>query len=105
VVAIRRAIERDLFPAVSVDYDRHSDVLYIALEPIQPAEGEDFPRGIVKRFSMEDGSPVGVTVVGFKRNAWDRDVLLLAAIATAHLLRSPSESENLLRQIQDAVRR
>lgn len=104
MVAIRHAIERGQLPPVSVDYDRHSDILYIALEPIVPAEGEDFPRGIVKRFSMEDDTPVGVTVNGFKRNSWDRDVRRLAAIVAAHLWQSPSEAESLCRQIQEAVR-
>lgn len=103
MVAVRRRVERAFSPRISVDYDRERDVLYVALEPIVPAEGEDAPRGIVKRFAVADNTPVGVTVVGFRRNHWDSDVLDLADLITIHLSVSSEDRLDLLKAIKGTI--
>jgi hypothetical protein len=72
-------------------YDRAGDVLYVALGEPRPAEGEDRPNGIVLRYAMEDESPCGVTVIGYKRNGWQKKIARLSEIISAHLSIEPKE--------------
>jgi hypothetical protein len=82
--------------AIEADYDRHADVLYISLGKPRPDEGEDKPHGVVFRFSIEDGAPSGATVVGYRRNEWDKAVQNLSATIANHLSVS---SEDLMTAI------
>lgn len=70
---------------ISVDYDRSSDVLYVAIEPIAPAEGEDRPRGVVLRYTMDGDIPCGVTVIGYRLNRWAENPAQLAELVADHL--------------------
>jgi len=69
---------------IHVDYDRDSDVLYIALGNPVAAVG-DYVDGIIYRFSETTDEPCGVTVVGFKENKWDKKVTVLAKDIATHL--------------------
>ena len=70
---------------LSADYDRDNDVMYIVLGAPKDAEGEDAPRGVVYRFSMADNAPSGVTIIGFRRNGWDKNILEISALIAKHL--------------------
>lgn len=70
----------------AVDYDRMADVLYVTLGRPVPDEGEDRPRGIVLRFAIKDDFPSGATVIGFRRNKWDKELLTLSEIIGSHLM-------------------
>ena len=83
MVATREKIAHS--PNLSADYDRDADVLYIALGDPRPAEGEDSARGIVYRFAMDDNAPCGVTIIGFHRNNWDKNISAVAALVSKHL--------------------
>lgn len=73
-------------PALKADYDRIADVLYIALGPSVPDEGEDVPRGIILRYALHaDRRPTGATVVGVVHNQWDCDLDQLARVLAKHL--------------------
>ena len=51
---------------IDAAYDRHADVLYIALGRPRPDYGEE---GIIWRFAEVDDAPCGVTVLGL-REIW-----------------------------------
>ena len=87
MVAVRDKIAR--IPPL-VDYDRLSDVVYVSLGRPMPDEGEDRPYGIILRYALKDNRPVGVTVVGFRRNGWDRKLRELSDIIGRHLTIDPS---------------
>jgi hypothetical protein len=72
-------------PAIEVDYDRHSDVLYLSLGSPRPDEGEDKAHGVVLRYSIEDGTPSGATVIGYRRYRWNEAVQDLSASIANHL--------------------
>lgn len=88
-------------PDLTADYDRDADVLYVALEPIAPAEGEDGPRGVVLRYSMDANLPCGVTVVGYRRNRWPQDTAALSNLIGKHLGLHPA---GILLEIERATR-
>lgn len=73
-------------PEVRANYDRTVDVLHVmrAGEPMG-VEGDGLPNGVELVYSLRDGSPWGVTVLGFRRNGWDRNSDELASIAAKHL--------------------
>ena len=87
--------------SVTVDYDRAVDVLYLTLGPPSPVEGAGLPRGVELDFSPLDGSPSGVTVIGYARNSWHDAVGDLADIASSHLGVAP---EPVLSAILSAAR-
>ncbi len=76
-------------PALKADYDRIADVLYVALGPSVPDEGEDAPRGIILRYALHaDRRPTGAAVVGVApHDQWDRDLDQLARVVVEHLTR------------------
>jgi|SRR5271166_2404916 len=82
------------------DYDLGADVLYIALGRPREDEGEDMPDGIVLRYGADDNRPSGVTVIGYIKNGWSRNVGALAKIVTAHL---STEREQAIRVIKRAA--
>jgi hypothetical protein len=70
---------------LTADYDQDADVLYVLAGEPRPAEGEDLPGGIIRRFALDDAAPCGVTVIGYHRNRWNRKPRELAKIVAAHL--------------------
>lgn len=88
MVAVRDKIAR--VPTV-VDYDHRADVLYVSLGKPVADEGEDQPKGIVLRYSANNNSPTGVTVLGFMYNHWDKHLLGLSKLVAEHLSVDPVE--------------
>jgi Protein of unknown function (DUF2283) len=71
---------------VTADYDRLVDVLYVTLgTPEGPVEGDGLPGGVELDYLPSDGSPCGVTVIGFRRNGWHEKLEALAEIIAHHL--------------------
>ena len=70
---------------MTADYDRDADVLYVRVGEPRPAEGEDLPGEIVRRYALDDASACGVTIIGDHRNRWHRKPRKLARILAEHL--------------------
>ena len=83
-------------PRLTVDYDRREDVLYVLHGKPRPAEGEDLRGGIVRRYALDDNSPCGVTVIGYRRNQWPKKVRELAEVITEHFGTDVDQVERLL---------
>jgi Protein of unknown function (DUF2283) len=66
---------------ITAKYDRHSDVLYIALDEPRPAVAEEGAEGLVYRFGMSDDRPCGVTVLSYRTLWTGRDAELAERIA------------------------
>jgi hypothetical protein len=75
-------------PDVTADYDRTADVLYLMRGSLRPVEGTGLAGGVELDYALEDGSPCGVTVIGFRRNGWHERPEELAEIASDHLAES-----------------
>jgi hypothetical protein len=86
---------------VTADYDRHSDVLYIARGERVPAEGEGLPGGVELDYALADGSPCGATVIGFRRNGWPGRLGVLARIVGRHLSIDPRRMGEVIRAAVD----
>jgi hypothetical protein len=80
---------------IDVGYDRHEDVLYVALGRPRPDYCEEADQGILWRFGQEDDKPSGVTVIAFRKLWSGREAILARKIAT--FLRADA------RQVQMAV--
>jgi hypothetical protein len=52
-------------PHLFVEYDRASDVLYVSVGRPRAARSREREPGLVWRHSVEDGQPIGVTIVDF----------------------------------------
>lgn len=78
-------VARGACAEVSADYDRAADVLYVSIGSPVPAEGEDFARGLILRYSMSDDSPVGATIIGAAHNLWLQDIDELSDTLAKHL--------------------
>lgn len=85
-------------PVIVADYDRAADVLYISRGNPRPDEGEDFVRGIILRFAMDNSQPSGATVVGFVHNRWRSDIGGLANKLSKHLRAPAPEIEKAIRK-------
>ena len=83
-------------PRLTVDYDRRNDVLYVLDGKPRPAEGEDLPGGIVRRYALDDNSPCGVTIIGYRHNHWPKKVRELAEIIADHLPPDVDQVEQFL---------
>jgi hypothetical protein len=66
------------------DYDWKGDVLYVSLGDPCPSESESHDRGVLLRYSFVNDTPSGVTVVGFRKNHWDREIHKLALLIAHH---------------------
>ena len=75
-------------PDVTADYDGAADVLYLMRGSLRPVEGIGLADGVELDYSLEDGSPCGLTVVGFRRNGWHERPNELAELASGHLAES-----------------
>ena len=93
MVAIKK---RMTFNPVSAQYDPAVDVLYLTLgEPVE-FEGDGLPGSVELDYSLQDGSPCGVAVIGFKRNGWSKEVSKLTKIASDHLSIDPTIVRKLI---------
>lgn len=99
MVALRDKVAR---PPLTVDYDPHADVLYVALGYPAADEGEDRPRGVVLRYSVKDNVPTGATIIGFVRNRWDRHIDELSEIVGVHL---GVDRTGVLKKLEEATKR
>lgn len=72
-----------------VVYDRPVDVLVVMLGKLGPSEGEGHPRGIELDYSLSNGEPCAVKVIGFHRNCWSRNIENLALLIATHLSVDP----------------
>lgn len=72
-------------PKIRVDYDRTSDVLYLALGKPVPAKTDEDDDGLAFRFALEDGRPCGVTIMGFRSSRWSQRRVALAKIIGVRL--------------------
>jgi len=79
------AIDKHHSAQMTADYDQDADVLYLLVGEPRPAEGEDLPGGIVRRYALDDASPCGVTIIGYHRSRWHRKPRILAKILAEHL--------------------
>ena len=85
---------------IRADYDRHADVLYVALDEPRPAISEEGRDGLIYRFAMDDDRPCGVTVLGFKDTWFGRERDLAERIGTF----LKSEAECVQQAIQHEIR-
>lgn len=64
---------------LAVSYDRDSDVLYVSAGNSAPSYIEDLPDGVMLRYSFDDDSATGVTVIEFYE-AWHSRLAQLSKI-------------------------
>ncbi len=62
---------------VRASYDESADVLYLSVSGPVAAITEEGDDGLLRRFSITDDKPVGITVPSF-RKAWSEHLTLLA---------------------------
>lgn len=70
---------------IRADYDLRADVLYVTLGPPIECEGDGLDKGIELDYSVSDGKPCGTTVIGFRRNGWQRNMPELARVISQHV--------------------
>lgn len=71
-------------PKLAASYDQAVDVLYVVLGSPKELEGDGLPGGIELDYAF-DGSPCGVTVMGFRRNGWNEKRNELLKVISRHL--------------------
>lgn len=72
-------------PKLTVSYDRAVDVLHIGLGEAVAYEGDGRADGIELDYSLDDDSPCGAKVIGFRKYAWPERLPELAGILGDHL--------------------
>jgi hypothetical protein len=87
---------RSKAPQLTADYDHNVDILYVVNGEPRPAEGEDLPNGIVYRYALDDNSPCGVTIIGYRANRWHEKPRDLAEIIADHLCADVDQVELLV---------
>jgi hypothetical protein len=95
---------RTTAPRLTVDYDRRNDVLYVVDGRPRPGEGEDISGGIVLRYAVDDNSPCGVTVIGYRRNRWPKKPRELAEVIADHLGEDVDQVEQSLVAVTAAAK-
>jgi|SRR5664279_5825986 len=90
------AVAKRTTAALTADYDRNSDVLYVTFGPPRPGYGEDGPDDVVLRYGEDDDTPSGVTVVGFRSNSWLAKSHDLAGIISQHVGVSQSVAQEVI---------
>jgi uncharacterized protein YuzE len=68
----------DLKPSLQVRYDKHGDVLYLAIGKPVPATTDEDDEGLAFRYALDDGRPCGVTIIGYKSEHWNQKILALS---------------------------
>jgi hypothetical protein len=61
-------------------------------------EGDGLPMGVELDFAIDDGAPVGVKVIGYRRNNWYGDVEKLVEIVSKHLSVDPRRADATIRK-------
>lgn len=84
---------------LSLKYDKHADVLYVALGVPVPAETDEDDNGLLLRFALSDGHPCGVTVLGFRTGHWNQRVHKLSGLVADHLHIPSIEVEQQLSRV------
>jgi hypothetical protein len=84
---------------LTADYDLAADVLYLMRGSLRPVEGTGLAGGVELDYALEDGSPCGVTVIGFRRNGWHERLDELAEIASGHLVESKCKLARAIRRV------
>jgi uncharacterized protein YuzE len=79
------------------NYDRRVDVLYVMVGSPVNIEGEGLPDGIELDYSSENGSPCGVTVIGYSRNGWPARAGYLSSIVANHLSIDRNDVDRLIK--------
>lgn len=77
--------EKKATQALTVDYDRNADVLYMALGKPKAAVTAGRDDGVMLRYAFKDGSHCGVTVVGFRGHDWPQRLAVLGGVVGRHL--------------------
>lgn len=80
---------------VRASYDENADVLYLSVTGPVAALTEEGDDGLLRRFSIADDKPVGITVPGF-RKAWSGHLTLLAQRVAEFLQLSVAITEKKL---------
>ena len=83
--------------AIQASYDSPVDVLHLVRDFV-PYEGDGLPGGVELDFSLTDGAPCGVKIIGFHRNGWDRNAAQLAKIVGGHLREDENAISRLINQ-------
>lgn len=91
-------VRRDKFEA---DYDQRGDVLYVVRGEPRESESERHPRGVLLRYAADDDAPSGVTVIGYRKNHWDKDIQELARIISGHV---GGEAETVAVAVMEATK-
>jgi len=84
---------------ISADYDRDADVLYVTNGPIVLGYGDEGAGNLIFRYSLEDGSPIGVTIEGYSALEWDHRTEVLAGIVAGHIGASPGDVVKALDEV------
>jgi hypothetical protein len=81
--------------ALSISYDRDSDVLYVSTRADVPALSEEEKPGLLWRYDPESGDLIGVTIVDFG-TFWSRRRSELIADFASRFQMSPEEARRAL---------
>jgi len=84
-------IKEDTRVPATVRYDPGPDVLYVERGVQIPSNKQDRLRGIALWFAKSNDEPSGLTVTGFARNGWHRELPALSQIVGLHLAVDPME--------------
>jgi uncharacterized protein YuzE len=75
---------------MTADYDSVADVLYVMINRPESVEGDEQPEGIELDYSVKNGMPCGVTVIGYNLYGWAGKTDKLAKIVGDHLAIQPT---------------
>jgi hypothetical protein len=97
-----RSMATTRHPPLNAGYDRSVDVLHIALGTPVPAEGEGHQGGLELRYALENDAPCGATVIGFRRNSWQKKIDRLCGLIADHLRVPPEDVAIAIRKAINA---
>lgn len=82
----------------SIDYDRDSDVLYIATRPGREARLKETLPGVLWRYDRDDGNIVGVTIMDYS-HYWVPRITDLSRDIGEHLHISRGKARRILESV------
>jgi hypothetical protein len=86
-------------PALVVDYDLDTDVLFISSGAAGPSEGSRGRNGLIVRYPLNDPLVAcGVVVVQFRSSGWASNVAKLAVVVANILSVEPEQMFGALRR-------
>ncbi len=86
-----------------LDYDADADVLYISKGRPRPGYGDEGPEDVELRYSFDDDTPIGATVVAYKRLNWPKREADLSLIVANHLHIPNEEALFALRSVDKSM--